>query len=825
MKHLYKLQTLLVLILLSVIPSWTFAQFSDPIHIKVRNSGTTYTDQFAAAAGYTNQILSESAPQLGYVNLVEGGGNTLQLNYTPEVGALGTSEIIIQYWSVSAPMHPLTKVYVFNIVNEIVTAGEDRYVVDAGASDVILDVLANDSVTNGDLTITTVSVSNDGSAIVTSQGDAIIYNPSSDFIGDTWIQYVTCDGAGNCAQGNVHVLVRDPNVQDDLTFSKYLLNTDHLDLLTPFEEFVISQAPQHGTLTQAGEYGWVYTPEAGYTGNDTFELGLLSQVSRTYNVAIYEKANNIHAKNDKFYVRPNLSITFNVLDNDLLEYEVSEYTNPNKGVLSEVSNGVYTYSPNTGFRGVDKFTYTTCYEDTVYCETATVLIHVTDLEPENVFSYSLQTSKDLPLAIDYPIEYTDFAYIISVEPQNGQLIYYAGLNQVNLPCDTIDAFNMLVYEPTPGYTGVDHFEYYYCIQPSNLCYLVKVDMDIVDHPETESCPCTVGCVWPGDADQDGRVDMNDLLTLGNRLGDVGPSRIYNDPATWFGQHAANWSDGGSTDTRFLDGNGDGVLTEADVNQISDYYYNTHDVVIRDVAQKLPYQFSILPVQFSLDSGDVVILDIALGNATYPVIDLKGAKFSINLPAAMVDSSSVEVDFHRDSWLAEGSPFISLGKIPWDGRIDAGFARARGKGGSGFGVIATVVFIIEDDIEGFKTNNGIIKIPITLQAGSAMDNNGTIYDIEGDEFVLTYDLNANNRKEYNLIVYPNPAQDVVDIHLNGKTEIQSIEIIDPSGRMITQVEDVHDKHHQLNVSSLPVGLYYVKVNHTHGVVSQLLSVIK
>ena len=45
------------------------------------------------------------------------------------------------------------------------------------------------------------------------------------------------------------------------------------------------------------------------------------------------------------------------------------------------------------------------------------------------------------------------------------------------------------------------------------------------------------------------------------------------------------------------------------------------------------------------------------------------------------------------------------------------------------------------------------------------------------------------------------------------------------RMISQVENVNDKHHQLNVSSLPVGLYYVKVNHKHGVVSQLLSVIK
>jgi hypothetical protein len=73
---------------------------------------------------------------------------------------------------------------------------------------------------------------------------------------------------------------------------------------------------------------------------------------------------------------------------------------------------------------------------------------------------------------------------------------------------------MLVYTPEANYTGTDHFEYYYCVQPSNLCYLVKVNMDVVEEPEEETCPCIVGCVWPGDGDVDGRVDMSDLLTLG-----------------------------------------------------------------------------------------------------------------------------------------------------------------------------------------------------------------------------------------------------------------------------------------------------------------------
>ncbi|MEP6793370.1 MAG: T9SS type A sorting domain-containing protein [Saprospiraceae bacterium] len=221
----------------------------------------------------------------------------------------------------------------------------------------------------------------------------------------------------------------------------------------------------------------------------------------------------------------------------------------------------------------------------------------------------------------------------------------------------------------------------------------------------------------------------------------------------------------------------------------------------------------------------MVLDIVFGNAAHPVIDMKGAKFSINLPPAFVDSSTVQVDFHQDSWLAEGSPFISLGKIPWDGRIDAGFSRANGNGASGFGVIATTTFIVEDNLEGFKTDNDLIHIPITLDGGTAMDNDGTMYDIDGDQVILTYDLHHVNQNKYNLLVYPNPAKDIVDVHINGKTAIKSISIIDPQGRVIRTYNDINQKHYQIDVSSLSIGMYYIQVNHTEGLISQLLSVIR
>jgi hypothetical protein len=753
--------------------------------------------------------------------------NTLKVTFNPAAGAVGTTDFAVTYYTVNAPNHPVTRIYRFFVSDEVVIAVADRYLIDSGAIDVPLHVLDNDSTSNSALTLSTIAVSNSGVASINATGDAILFTPDAGFTGDTWIQYIACDTAGNCGEGKAHVLVRDPNAQQQHFFKKYLLNREQLEILTPFSGYAASITPAHGTLDSVDAITWIYTPDEGYVGNDTFEVSLQGLVPRHYVVTVYEKAVNINARDDRFYVRPGLSVSFNVLNNDLLDnFNLASNTNTSKGSLSNLGNGLFIYSPNQGYRGVDKFTYTTCFEDTVYCETATVFIHVTDLEPDNVFTYKLQTSADLPLAIDYPIAYTDFSYIITDEPDHGTFAFHEGVQEIPLPCDTIEAYHMLVYTPEPGYTGPDHFEYYYCIVPSNICYLVKVDMDVVPVPESENCPCITDCAWPGDADKDGRVDMNDLLRLGYGLGAVGPSRDYNDPAAWFGQYAPAWpASGNGPELQFLDGNGDGTITIADLELIDLNYNRAHDIIARDVQQKLPYQFSIIPVQFSLDSGDVVILDISFGNANGPVLDMKGAKYSVNVPTWMLDSASVEVSFHQDSWLAEGSPNISLGKVPWDGRIDAGFSKANGNGASGYGVISTIVFIVEEDAEGFKNDDGIIEFPVTLESCFASDAAGNLYEVEGDKIWLTYDTGKPNPNPYNLILYPNPAQDLVNVHLNGKTSIESINVFDPQGRLIRSYDNIDAKQHKIDVSALPMGLYYVQVLHEHGMMTETLSVIR
>lgn len=828
MMNLYQKQTFLVGAFLLFTFAFAFSQLSTPINVFVKSSGSNYSDQFPAFTDFTYGIVQEVSPFLGAASIEPGGtDNTLKVTFTPNPGKRGTTELIVTYYSLSAPVHPVTRAYRFHIADDVVWAADDRYVVDKESVEVPMAVLENDSATTDVISISKITAINSGTASISAGGDTILYTPEVGFTGETWIQYIACDTSGNCGKANVQILVRNQQQTENfLQLKKSLLNQEVLEILTPFEGYTVDVLPSNGTLETDGGYHWTYVADEGFTGKDTFRISLTGFFVREYIISVFHKSVNIQALDDKFYVRPGLSVTFNVLNNDLLDFDLVAHTNPTRGTLSNHGNGTFTYTPSVLFRGVDKFTYTTCYEDTVYCETATVLLHVTDLEPENTFTYKLQTSEELPMVIDHPVAYTDYSYIINQHPENGTLNYYAGVQSFELGCQDVDGYNYLIYQPDNGYVGQDHFEYYYCVHPSNLCYLVKIDVDVVAAPESENCPCVVNCVWPGDANLDGRVDMSDLLVTGYYLGETGIARQYDDPASWFGQNAEEWAmNPKGMSLRHADANGDGVIDVDDIEVIDTYYDRTNDVVVKDVQQKLPYQFSLIPVQFSLDSGDVVILDVSIGTANNPIIDLNGTKFSITVPAAMMDSASTEVIFHPNSWVAERNPFISLGKIPYDGRIDGAISKANGKGASGSGVLATIIFIVEDDVEGFKSGNDLISIPVTLKDGAIMGLDGVMYDVEGHEIVLTYNPHGKKVNEYTLITYPNPARDLVNVHINGKTEIQSVEVFDVQGRVMAAPHSIDGKHATVQTDGLAPGLYYIRTQHNHGVLVEAITVIK
>src|SRR4030095_9018254 len=135
MKNLYRLQIVLVVFFSFMIPSWTFGQFADPIQVNIKNTGSSYTDQFSATIEYSHIIVQHVGAQFGTENFSLGSGNTLKVMFTPNAGAIGSTDLIVSYYTLSSPIHPVTRWYRFNLFNEVVVSGKDKYVVDKGGVD------------------------------------------------------------------------------------------------------------------------------------------------------------------------------------------------------------------------------------------------------------------------------------------------------------------------------------------------------------------------------------------------------------------------------------------------------------------------------------------------------------------------------------------------------------------------------------------------------------------------------------------------------------------------------------------------------------------
>ena len=99
------------------------------------------------------------------------------------------------------------------ITNVAANAVGDNFVVAEDASEIMLDVLANDAgSTDASLTITKVgSTLNGGVVSINNTNDGLIYTPASDFAGVETFTYSISDSNGNTSQGNVKISIEGAN--------------------------------------------------------------------------------------------------------------------------------------------------------------------------------------------------------------------------------------------------------------------------------------------------------------------------------------------------------------------------------------------------------------------------------------------------------------------------------------------------------------------------------------------------------------------------------------------------------------------------------------
>ena len=271
------------------------------------------------------------------------------------------------------------------VTNDTYTMVEDSVLT---VSDLHLSVLANDSDLDGDsLTVSTSLVVNPtfGSASMNSNG-TFTYTPNTNFTGTDSFSYRALDGLGGYADGIVYITVTPiadgPTAVSDvytvaedqtLTFSDINLGVLANDFDVDGDSLTIDTTPvnppQNGSLTLNTDGTFHYTPNANFTGTDSFEYkvedGTGNAESATVTINVTSVNDNPVAVSDSFTMNEDETLTTSVsllandsdLDGDSLTVNTTPVADVVNGTLTLNADGTFTYVPPANHHGSELFTY------------------------------------------------------------------------------------------------------------------------------------------------------------------------------------------------------------------------------------------------------------------------------------------------------------------------------------------------------------------------------------------------------------------------------------------------------------------------------------
>ncbi|MFZ1706033.1 MAG: T9SS type A sorting domain-containing protein [Saprospiraceae bacterium] len=765
----------------------------------------------------TNTLVLSASSQSAGLNK-----HVIEINMLPNVQFTGNVDVTLQYTSGTFPPQPRWSIYKVNCQTSLIKANDD-YIYHNGNDQVVILPVVNDETTADTLILSGIGQVQNGSAFI--QNDTIVYTPADNK--DDYIIYTIQDNTGNKTRGKINILFEEDVtvVHDTLYFT--LLNTKVQPILFPFGEYTLESGGLKGTITEVDSRVFEFAPNKNSTGTEILEFAHDNGSFRRVEISI-KAASTITSsvRDDVVYTPKNTNVTFNVFDNDISRnFPINQYSPQ----LTYLGSGNFSYTPPNNFVGIKQFTYRVNYG--TYNSTGKITVFVDNCYPKNDIEYRFNSPKNVPLAVQYDVPIDGYTFSDVVNPLFGTLEFFNNEEDITYGCNNLSSKAMFVYTPDQNYYGEDEFQVNYCIN-DNQCVIYKFYITIKDQALDTLCHCVgKNCVWPGDFDNDGFVTVLDLLPLGRYLGLNGAERediVYD---YWNGQSSSNWgvSQKNGTDIKHIDANGDGILDESDAGAIAVHFLDIHNVVSNPVLTIKDYPFNLIPNQTELDSGDLLILTVDIGNNTYPLLDQHGLAFNLEINPEIMDSSSLNGEFYTDGWFAYANPTLQMFKQPSFGNIHTAFTRTGGNGVSGHGPVGQISFIVIDEIDGWKGGD-----KSKLYSSRIFVNDIIFEDEYGDRVAVPntfvdIQIRRNGQvpipSEEKLIVYPNPASDYVYLHFNGRNTIYDYTLADMMGRTVQTVRNIDQQSTTINTQALATGMYSLRVTTSQGVISKKLQVVR
>lgn len=733
---------------------------------------------------------------------------------------IGTATFAMEWYASSNNfpfIEPRVTFYEIEVVESILDAKVDVVTIDNSITSVEIYPLVNDFGEFAPLTLSDVSQVMYGSAEVTDS-NTLIYT-----VADTnmdYLMYTITDSIGESASGKIviNILEDDPVSVDTLSYTITDLQSQLIVL--PFGDLKEIQNPAQGALDSVSEYSYLYIPDLGASGIDTVVFQNVAGNNRVALIEVYDvSVEPSYAVNDSYFAAEATTVTVFPLENDIKDtYPIIDISSE----LDYVSPGVYSYMPDADFSGLKIFEYTIDYG--FGTSTANIYVSIGNYEPQSTFAYSFVTPQDRPLVIKYEIPLEGYEFVANTFfTDHGFVETYGENDNVTIGCDDVNGEAFFIYYPGSNYVGFDDFEVEYCINEVCVNYEVEIEVVSVDSDE---CFCVNDCVWEGDTDGNGKVNVSDILPIGRHMGISGAPResLYD---FWSAEDTDNWTydQPSGKNIKHADANGDGIVSVLDTNSISDYYNQLSNFVPDEVLDVKDYPFYLIPQSTEVDSGELLVLDIVLGSEDFPVKDLHGLAFSVQVGGGFADSASLYIDLYEDSWLTNLGPSIQMSKKPADGLIEAALTRTDGLPSSGYGIIGQLGFIVEDEAQGIKDDDGERYFGIRLRGAIGETAAGNSYYMPEAAVRIQY-VNERVKDEklfpIDMLVSPNPTSDILRIDLpNVNEEIRNLYLTDITGKSIL----VNKSNSTINLGSLPMGMYILSVESNMNTYNQKVQVVR
>ena len=334
------------------------------------------------------------------------------------------------------------------------------------------------------------------------------------------------------------------------------------------------------------------------------------------------------------------------------------------------------------------------------------------------------------------------------------------------------------------------------------------------------------CVFPGDANKDGTVNIFDALNLGigyNAVGEVRPNAAI-EPNL---QAAFDWDLNTLLDLNFkhLDCNGDGLVDAEDFVAIDQNYQRITQNKTFETSPSFPeisLKFAADTLYFNPSQTKIEILaNLSVGNSIMPIDNFYGLAFSFNYNNPLI--KSIQTNYIPNAFFGDTATFFTEDKfLENDQQYGFAITKTDQTNVTGEGDIAVVSFILELDILDGRSQ----VLELDLNELTPIDSNGEEIPVsipsDTTRVVLIFDENLSVNTEEHLTdnqfqIYPNPANDFLVIDLAKAINLvdNKVEIFNTLGQRVW-MKSLSQHQNNLDISTLITGVYWVKIYTENGV---------